>query len=309
MGGRLSLVEQIAPACAWVAGQAQHVLINHDKIADYARLITQKYPLVTQMSGNEHYISDDREKTAAYILALDSINFGSGYFSMARECGLELEYAVIAGGLKKAFESGAFTMPAQWMEITAKDFSHMFSLPLGAHPELDKLLHHFESHLRESGKRITVEYGGKALSFIEACGGSAPRLADMVAAWKGFHDVHAYKGRDIPILKRAQILAADMNLALGGFNDIGKLTIFADNMVPHVLRCDGILAYESNEEIVSGSEKEIEIRACAIHAVELMKQYAGNGITAVNLDHMLWHRGYQPEIYTRQPHRTPGVWY
>ena len=134
-------------------------------------------------------------------------------------------------------------------------------------------------------------------------------LADTVTVWKGFHDVHAYKGRDIPILKRAQILAADMNLVLGGFSDIDKLTIFADNMVPHVLRCDGILEYHSDGLVASGSEKEVEIRACAIHVVELMKQQVGGAMTAVNLDHMLWHRGYEPELYNQKPHRTLSVWY
>jgi hypothetical protein len=309
VGGRLSLVAQIAPVCAWVSKQAQHVLINYDKISDYTQLITRKYPLITQMGGGEHYISDDREKTAAYILALDSINFGSGYFTLARERGIELEYAVIAGGLKKSFEYGALSTPAQWMNITAKDFSTMFSVPLRAHAELDGLLHNFANHLRETGEIITAQYGGKVLNLIEASGGSALKLADMVAVWEGFHDVHAYKGRDIPILKRAQIVAADLNLAIGGLRDIDKLTIFADNMVPHVLRCDGILSYTSDEPVVSGSEKEIEIRACAIHAVELMKQYTDGGFTSVNLDHMLWHRGYEPQIYNRKPHRTLGVWY
>ena len=304
----MSLVEDIAPACAWVSKQAQHVLINYGMIADYTRLITKKYPVITQMGGDEHYISDDREATAAYILALDSINFGSGYFTIARECGIDLEYAVIAGGLKKSFERGAFKTPEQWIAITAHDFSHMISVPLGRHPELDKLLHSFETHLRETGNIITAEYGGKVLNLIEACNGSALKLANIAAGWKGFHDVHAYKGRNVPILKRAQILAADLNLALGGLRDIDKLTIFADNMVPHVLRCDGILAYTSDEVISCGSEKEVEIRACAIHVVELMKQHA-KGLTAVNLDHMLWHRGYEPELYRQKPHRTLGVWY
>ncbi len=305
----MNIVEDIAPACAWVAGQEQHVGINHDKIPGYVKLITGKYPVTTEMGGEHHFISEDHETTAAYILALDSINFGSGYFAIAKECGIELEYAVIAGGLKKSFESGDFRTPQKWIEITAEDFSRMLSIPIGAHPELDRLLRYFEKQLREAGEKIITEYSGEVLNLIKASGGSAVQLVEIVAKWRGFRDIHLYKGRDIPILKRAQILAADMNLALGGVSDINKLTIFADNMVPHVLRCDGILSYASNELIPSGSEKEVEIRACAIHAVELMKQAAGGTITSVNLDHMLWHRGYEPEIYGQKPHRTLSVWY
>ena len=305
----MSLVEKIAPACAWVAEQAQFVKINRGKIPAYADFIIGKYPVITEMESEHHYVTGDRETKAAYILALDSINFGSGYFHIAQECGVTLEYMVIAGGLKQAFERGAFRLPGEWAHITVDDFSQMLSVPLGLNPDLDNLLKAFQQHLREAGERIVAEYGGKVLNLLSACDYSAVTLADTVALWQGFHDVHAYKGRDIPILKRAQILAADMNLVLGGFSDIGKLTIFADNMVPHVLRCGGILEYNSDGLVVSGSEKEVEIRACAIHVVELMKQYAGGAMTAVNLDHMLWHRGYEPEIYNQKPHRTLSVWY
>jgi hypothetical protein len=305
-------IEKIAPACAWVAQQADHVKIYAEKIPEYTHFILAKYPLVTEMSNDHHYISADKEKTAAYILALDSINFGSGYFHIARECGIELEYAVIASGLKKAFEQGELDRPEAWAKVTAADFSWLLSMPQGAHPQLDKLMTLFAKHLQETGRKVLTAYQGKVLSLIESAGHSALKLADMVAEWKGFHDVHSYKGREIPILKRAQILASDMNLALSGLKDMDKLTIFADNMVPHVLRCDGILEYtaalaekiDNGVPLLSGSAEEIEIRASAIHAVELMKAAAPQSITSVNLDHLLWHRGYEPELYKKRTHRT-----
>ena len=44
--------------------------------------------------------------------------------------------------------------------------------------------------------------------------------------------------------KRAQIAANDLQLAgVVDFADIDRLTIFADNLVPHVLRLDGVLVY------------------------------------------------------------------
>ena len=46
----------------------------------------------------------------------------------------------------------------------------------------------------------------------------------------------------MPFLKRAQIAAADLCRAgVAEFADLGELTMFADNLVPHVLRLDGIL--------------------------------------------------------------------
>ena len=50
--------------------------------------------------------------------------------------------------------------------------------------------------------------------------------------------------RDAGFYKRAQIVASDLALAgLAEFSDLDRLTIFADNLVPHVLRVDGVLRY------------------------------------------------------------------
>ena len=87
----MGLIEKTVPSCAWVASQAQHVKISHDKIPEYTKFILGQYPVITEMGAKDHYLSKDAGETAAYILALDSINFGSGYFHIAKECGVELE--------------------------------------------------------------------------------------------------------------------------------------------------------------------------------------------------------------------------
>ena len=44
--------------------------------------------------------------------------------------------------------------------------------------------------------------------------------------------------------KRAQIAANDLHLAgVVDYPDVDRLTVFADNLVPHVLRLDGVLHY------------------------------------------------------------------
>ena len=48
---------------------------------------------------------------------------------------------------------------------------------------------------------------------------------------------------DPGFFKRAQIAANDLVLAgVAEFADIDRLTVFADNLLPHVLRLDGVLA-------------------------------------------------------------------
>ena len=51
---------------------------------------------------------------------------------------------------------------------------------------------------------------------------------------------------DVGFWKRAQIVPNDLALAgVASFSDLDRLTIFADNLVPHVLRVDGVLRYDA----------------------------------------------------------------
>lgn len=94
-----------------------------------------------------------------------------------------------------------------------------------------------------------------------------------------------YKGHQVFLYKRAQIFVADLYGAFkgegyGNFHDVAKITIFADYIVPAVLRQLGVLKYspslaeliKANNEISSGSEEEIELRACSVYAVEKMRE-------------------------------------
>lgn len=101
----------------------------------------------------------------------------------------------------------------------------------------------------------------------------------------GFRDHSVYKGHQVFLYKRAQIFIADLwgafkGQSYGEFNDIGSITIMADYIVPAVLRQLGVLRYsstlastiEANSEIGPGSEEEVELRACSVHAVEKMRE-------------------------------------
>jgi hypothetical protein len=121
-----------------------------------------------------------------------------------------------------------------------------------------------------------------------------------------------YEGLPIPFLKRAQITAADLHRSgIARFIDIDQLTIFADNLVPHVLRIDGVLRYEealarridAGELLPYGSLEEIEIRACALHAVELLVALMPD-VNAFELDQTLWNRGQRPPYRALRRHRT-----
>ena len=120
--------------------------------------------------------------------------------------------------------------------------------------------------------------------------GSAEGLATTLARGMRFFD-------DRGFYKRAQITANDLSLAgVADFHDLDRLTIFADNLVPHVLRIDGVLRYDESlahridsGELLPAGDEEREIRACAVHACESIADELG--VAPRTLDVWLWNRG------------------
>jgi hypothetical protein len=129
----------------------------------------------------------------------------------------------------------------------------------------------------------------------------------------------------VPFYKRAQITCADLastfgESGLGRFEDLDAMTIFADNLVPHVLRREGVLEYHGDllariraEELIGlGSAEEVEIRGVAVHAVERLSAILtarGKPVPPRRLDSILWHRGQSPAIKAEPRHRTRCTYY
>jgi Potential Queuosine, Q, salvage protein family len=139
---------------------------------------------------------------------------------------------------------------------------------------------------------------------LEAIPATAEELATALAAGMPFYV-------DAGFYKRAQIAAADLALAgVATFPDLDRLTIFADNLVPHVLRVAGALVYDdglaaridAGEPLEAGSREEIEIRACGLHACELLA--ARLQIAPWRLDNRLWWRGQDSAVKATPRHRT-----
>ena len=77
----MTVFDEIRRSCAAVAAVAEHVTIDHDRVETFAREVDLGTP--TNDPGQERMGSD--ESTAAFVLALDAINFGSGYFPALRK--------------------------------------------------------------------------------------------------------------------------------------------------------------------------------------------------------------------------------
>ena len=170
----------------------------------------------------------------------------------------------------------------------------------------------FVRALRELGQHVTAHNGGSFLALARAGDGSAVRLAERLASLPTWHDASPYGGATVPFFKRAQLVAADLHLqGVAPAADVAALTLFADNLVPHVLRIDGVLEFEpelvaridAGDLIEHDSPEEVEIRACALHAVELLVA-AHEATTATAVDYVLWHRGGEPRYKAHPRHRA-----
>jgi hypothetical protein len=208
--------------------------------------------------------------------------------------------------------------------LTLADCAALFGQPSDGGP-VDELMGLFARALNDLGGYLLARFGGRFVGLVEAADHSAERLVSLLAEMPFYRDVHAYDGLEVPFYKRAQLTAADLALALdgrgwGAFADLDRLTIFADNLVPHVLRLDGILHYDDDvlgriqagKLIPAGSPEEVEIRACALHAVELLVaelRRGGQPATAMMLDYLLWNRGQQPGYKAIPRHRSRSVFY
>lgn len=292
----MPLVDDIRSASAWVAGRARHVRVEEDAIGPYARSL-QPPADGPSLDPELHLLEGPLEDRAAFYLTLDAVNFGSGWFPTLRKRPGHSGYGTLAAGLRDHFAAHGRWSPRELAHIEHVEVAAVTGQDPG-----HELVRLWTDSLRALGQRVSAEHGGDWLDVVASAGGSAVGLVEVLADFESFAgDVSDYDGRSVPFYKRAQITAADLHLAgVVEFSDIRRLTMFADNLVPHVLRLDGVLRFDADliacidagELLVHGSRAEVEMRAGAVHAVELIVAARGEETTSAQaIDHLLWNRG------------------
>ncbi len=318
-----NLFEQARRACEEVAAKATRVQINYDHIPVYAASLPVQRVVSAELDPGCHYLGQE-EKTVAFLLTLDTINFGSGYFPHLRKRPGMSGYFSIASSLNDVYKSHGCLSAPELERITVEKCTRIFGQD-PANQIIRELMQHFATALNDLGRYLLDCFKGNFAALAEAANSSAARLVQLLKEMPYFNDVELYDGIEVPFYKRAQITAADLSIAFKGrkwghFNDLDQLTIFADNLVPHVLRMDGVLIYAealierigAGRLIPPGSAEEVEIRASAVHAVELVKneiRKTGRTITSPDLDYFLWNRGQHHHYKAVPRHRTRCVFY
>jgi len=282
----------VRAACASVVARARDV-----RLASFDRLLDEigDRP-VPAWDGRRHYAGPP-ERTLRYLLVLDTVNFSfwgggaGGYWQLAER-------------LRDAFAAGdELSEPAALAAVTAGRLREI----VGDLPMLEE---------RAEALRQLGAHGFDGLVEPTATG-TARRLAERLASYA---DVAEHDGRRVPLLKRAQIVPADLHGAgVASFPDLADLTCFPDYKLPQVLRHFGAIEYSAGlarrvdgwEELRPGEPAEVEIRAATVVAVERLREaLAGRGrrLRSIEVDWVLWDLS-QGLFPVRPYHRTRTVFY
>jgi putative queuosine salvage protein len=295
----VGLLDAVRGSCRALAEEARWVRIDPDGVDRAVAEWSVEAPAQQGLDPVRHFLEGSREEVATYFLTLGAINFGSGWFPTLRKRPGCSGYFTVAWSLAERFRgAGPWTagelraMKAEWIAtVLDQDPDH-------------ELMALYAEALRQLGLFLGTR---TATELVDAADRSAQRLAGMLRTMPFFDDTGFWK--------RAQITANDLALAgVADFTDRDRLTIFADNLVPHVLRVDGVLDYNESlsAQIDAGNllppgGPERELRACAVHACELIA--ARCSIPPHVLDVWLWNRGQDPHYKSRPRHRTRTVYY
>lgn len=312
-----TLPDRVRAAAAEVASRARYVTIVDDAVGPAAEALPLEaigHPVLQPTD----LPTTDEAGTIAWVLTVNAVNFGSGFFPvLAKRPGLSGSKTVFAALRERFDRKGPFT-PAELQAMTTSTCATLFGQD--PHGPARELMGWFAAAWRSLGAAVDERWEGSYEALAAAGSGSAARLAEVLATIDGWDDRSIHDDRPVPLFKRAQIVPAHLAMAFAGrgpgrFDDLDRLTIFADNLVPHVLRLDGVLAFdddlvariEREELLVAGSAEEVEIRAVAVHAAERMVEHLrslGHPATAMGLDQVLWTRGGGPSFKARPRHRA-----
>ncbi|QDS74677.1 hypothetical protein FKW77_009555 [Venturia effusa] len=290
-------------------------------------------------SEHELHPKTKDEATIKFIFTMDLLNFSfwsykdaHERFAIAYRGKKWTGYWSLVAALQRALDTGVpITSPSFWhneAECTDDILKSVFqSITDEAIPMLDRRV----AILREAAKVLFTKYDGSILILLQDSDHSAAKLVNMLARdFPSFRDECEFEGRRVRFLKRAQIFVADIWAAFEGegwgrFDDIDRLTMFADYRIPQMLHTMGCMLFSPPLErdirkqvaIKSGSTWEIELRGCSIWCVEMLRQEIVKldpkaSVNAILIDFFLYDAMKQVESAGDEQiphHRTRSIFY
>src|SRR4051794_10576264 len=188
----MALCDDVRASCARIARDARWVRIDLDALEH----VDPGAP--PALDPLRHYLEGSEADVATYMLVVDAVNFGSGWFpTLAKRPGCS-GYFTVAWSIADRFRAHGAWSAAELRALRADEIAAV----LGQRHD-HELMALYAQALRSLGTYLGER---DALALVREARGSAERLATMLAAGMALFD-------DRGFYKRAQIAAADLALA------------------------------------------------------------------------------------------------
>jgi hypothetical protein len=312
VGGGLSLSDIAEVACA--RSDAVHI-VEHDP-ARYLEYCNELLGDAT--SPSTLLLLRDEQQQAAFVLIRDCINFGSGFhLELVKRPGLSGARTIEAALLENVQAHGE--PDGRWLAgVTPSECAEMFGQPRSGAPM--ELMTMFATAWNEFGALLCERYDGQVAGLVEDAGDQPGRMIELLGHLSCWRDIAHFEELTLPFMKRARLSVLGLEVAarLHGrrrFVGVADIASFADNLIPHVLKIDGLLAFAPELEtriergclLEYGSPEEVSIRAGAVAVCARLASVAasaGRSIMPLEVASRLWKRG-QKSVYKQRPrHRS-----
>lgn len=308
---------QIRSSARVVAERAAHVGVLTKKADELAATYAPEPPVALPSGLDPEYALD-------FLVVRATLRFGSGYEPRLALAAGQTAADNLDAALAARFAKSGPIEPRDMSLATSADLAELRGQSLTEPPQAEFLELQTRA-LRDLGRFLIERHEGSCARLLESAQGSAARLCETIATIPFFHDSQRYRGMDVAFFHRAQRLVLDLADAaesdgLGRFDDAGDLAPSSDAECVLALRAAGVLAFDEqlrtrleNGEIVPvHSEREVELRACALHAATRITtaiQAADPTVGVGDVDRWLRARAAVARKGGVEPHRTRTIHY
>jgi hypothetical protein len=309
-----------------VVEASRDVSIDLDRLADHAGWMAYE-ELPPPAFILPFPLELDRDGMVDFVLTATCVNFAFTDFETRVRWEVVHDGRALADAdgmhfcLQRGLAEGVPVLDGAWLSQVTED--QLRGLFRGGNSEL-QLLDERARIWREVGRTLVERYDGR---FSNVLASAPSRLYDrgngflevLTRDFPRFDDTATYDGETVRFWKLAQLSVWILQATLpggAGFEDLGRLTAFADYIVPAALRVLGITSYSAELEsairegrmVEAGSPWEVEIRAHTIYACEELTRRVNElrppELQAIvpQVDARLWvpfHRTHYPHHLTR----------
>lgn len=299
---------QILESTWYVVENADFVKINRAKISEFSKGF--------EKHANHYWLKDspfdieqlNEDQKLMFIVVFNAISFsywGNPYWNVEYKGKLYTRgsWSLVASIFRAIEEGKDILNPTFLASVSMEELSKI----LRGNTEIP-LLDERVKILNEIGSILVQKFDGQFSSLIRESKNDAIGLVNLILeTFPSFQDFALYKSEKVFFQKRAQALVEGIysifqGKGYGELKNIDTLTALADYIIPNLLRKLEILEYSQdlskkidNEELLpKGSPEEVEIRACTIWAIELIRkelEVENIKVSALNINDYLWSVG------------------